>query len=88
MNVDYARIDHDLYDGTFRQRLQEELMVGFRQIRDSGERLPLPSHYASEIAAIVDRGAPEPLSAEAKFNLYQEILLACETATATVMGEG
>lgn len=87
MNVDYATLDHDLYEGTFREKLEAELVTGFRQIRDSGERLPLASHYASQIAAIVDRGAPTPLDPELKFYLYQEILLACESARATVLGE-
>ena len=87
MNVDYARLEQDVFDGTFRQELENELKVGFRMIRDSGERLPLASHYASQIAEIVSRNAPEPLAPELAFNVYQEILSACETARATVLGE-
>jgi hypothetical protein len=60
---------------------------GFRQIHAAGERLPLPSHYASQIAEIVNRGAPAPLGEELKFELYQEILSACEAARVEVAGE-
>lgn len=87
MNVDYASLEKDLFDGTFRQELENELRVGFRQIRELGERLPLPSHYASQIAAIVSSNAPEPLPPELAFNVYQEILSACETARATILDE-
>jgi hypothetical protein len=88
MNVDYQRLGDELEDGSLRQRLEEELTVGFRIIRQAGERLPLASHYASQIAEIVDSGAPVPLTAETKYVLYQEILLAVEHARATVLGEG
>jgi hypothetical protein len=87
MNVDYASLPGDLETGLFRESLQEELIIGFRQIRDSGERLPTASHYASQIAEIINRGAAEPLDAELAFNLYQEILAAVEAARATVLGE-
>jgi hypothetical protein len=85
MNIDYDNLENDLVEGTFRQDLEEELVTGFRQIRLSGERLPVASHYAAQIAEIVARHAT--LSEEMKFNLYQEILLACEAARATVLGE-
>ena len=87
MNVDYTSLEKDVHDGTFRQELETELAVGFRQIRESGERLPLPSHYASQIAEIVSNNAPEPLPPELAFNVYQEILSACEAARAAVLGE-
>lgn len=85
MNIDYANLETDIYDGTFRQRLEEELVFGFRQIRDSGERLPLASHYASQIAEIVNRDIT--LAEHVKYELYQEILSAVENARATVLGE-
>lgn len=85
MNIDYATIEQDVEDGTFRQRLEEELTLGFRQIHDAGERLPLASYYASQIAEIVNRDVE--LSEELKYNLYQEILLACENARVAVLGE-
>jgi len=87
MNVDYAALPGDLETGLFRESLKEELIIGFRQIRDTGERLPTASHYASQIAEIVNRGAAEPLEAELAFNLYQEILAAVEAARAAVLGE-
>ena len=87
MNVDYAALEQAVFEGTFRQDLEAELTVGFRIIRDAGERLPLASHYASQIAEIVSRNAPEPLAPELAFHVYQEILSACETARAAVLGE-
>ena len=48
---------------------------------------PLASHYASQIAEIVSRGAQTPLGAELAYNVYQEILLAVEAARAEVLGE-
>jgi hypothetical protein len=85
MNIDYNNLENDVYDGTFRQRLQEELTAGFRQIHDSGDRLPLASHYASQIAEIVNRDLE--LSENVKYELYQEILSAVEAARAAVLGE-
>ena len=85
MNVDYANLERDLLDGSFRQRLEEELTFGFRQIHQAGDRLPLASHYASQIAEIVNQGAE--LSEEMKYELYQEVLTAVENARAAVLGE-
>ena len=87
MNVDYATLASDLEDESFRKTLEAELTVGFRQIRDTGERLPTASHYASQIAEIVHRGAPAPIDSELAFYLYQEILAACEAARETVLAE-
>lgn len=85
MNIDYKTLEQDVEDGSFRQKLQTELETGFRQIRNTGERLPSPSHYASQIAEIVNRDVQ--LAPELKYNLYQEILLACEQARAAVVAE-
>ena len=85
MNIDYVNLEQDIETGMFRQRLEEELTLGFRQIHDSGERLPLASYYAAQIAEIVNRDVS--LSADLKYNLYQEILLACENARAAILGE-
>src|SRR5437667_11174564 len=87
MNVDYENLERDLSTGMFREMLKEELIGGFRQIQTAGERLPLASHYASQIAEIVSRGASGPLRPEVAFGLYQEILDAVESARATVLGE-
>ena len=85
MNIDYSTLDQDVQDGTFRQRLEVELSLGFRQMHESGERLPPPSHYAAQIAEIVNRDVE--LTPELKYNLYQEILLACESARESVLAE-
>jgi len=87
MNVDYESLESDVANGLFRESLREELLFGFRQIHNSGERLPLASYYAAQIADIVNRGAAEPLNKDLAFNLYQEILAAVEAARAEVMGE-
>jgi hypothetical protein len=87
MNVDYENLERDLVSGMFADLLKEELVAGFRQIRRSGERLPLASHYASQIAEIVNRAAPAPLESELAYYVYQEILAAVESARATVLGE-
>ncbi len=85
MNIDYENIERDLSDGTLRQHLQEELIAGFRQIQQAGERLPVASHYAAQIAEIINRHAD--LSETLKFELYQEVLEAVEGARVKVMGE-
>jgi hypothetical protein len=87
IEFEYATLWEDLESGVFRERLEEELTHGFRAIHAAGERLPTASHYASQIAEIVGRNAPEPLSAELAFNVYQEILIACERARAAILGE-
>jgi hypothetical protein len=85
MNIDYTTIEQDVLDGTFRQKLQDELTSGYRQIHESGERVPPASYLATQIAEIVNRDAD--LNAEMKYELYQEILAACEHARAEVLGE-
>ena len=87
MNINYRTLEDDLVSGTFRQQLATELEEGFRSIMSAGERLPLASHYASQIAEIVSRGAMNPLNPELAFNVYQEILGAVEAARATVLEE-
>ncbi|MGZ4779172.1 MAG: hypothetical protein ACXV5L_08240 [Thermoanaerobaculia bacterium] len=87
MNIDYRSLEDDLVSGVFRTRLETELEEGFRDIKSSGERLPVASHYAAQIAEIVSRGAPNPLLPELAFNVYQEILAAVEAARETVLGE-
>jgi hypothetical protein len=87
MNVDYEHLERDVESGVFRSELLEELLVGFRQIQMTGERLPTASHYASQIATIVGNGAVEPFSPELAFNVYQEILAAVEEARETVLAE-
>ncbi|HEX9163260.1 MAG TPA: hypothetical protein VF980_16255 [Thermoanaerobaculia bacterium] len=87
MNVDYDNLEQNLLSGTFRSDLAEELLVGFRMIRSAGDRLPVATHYASQIAEIIARGAPEPLRATLAYQVYLEILAAVEQASASVLAE-
>ena len=87
MNINYQTLEDDLVSGLFRQQLESELEEGFRKLQAEGERLPLASYYAAQIAEIVSRGATVPLNPEIAFNVYQEILSAVETARALVLGE-
>ena len=88
IDLDYPNLWDDLQTGVFRDRLETELTRGFRQIQAAGERLPTASHYASQIAEIINRNATEPISAEVAYELYQEVLVACERARAAVLGVG
>ena len=85
MNIDYENIERDINDGTLRLHLEEELTAGFRQIQQTGERLPVASHYAAQIAEILNRNAT--LSSTMQFELYQEVLEAVEAARVAVLGE-
>jgi hypothetical protein len=85
MNIDYETLESDIGNGALREQLQEELIAGFRQIQQTGERLPTASHYAAQIAEIINRGAT--LSDAMKFELYQEVLEAVEKARLAVLGD-
>jgi len=85
MNIDPTNLEQEILDGTFRQRLEEELTLGFQQLHDSGERLPPASHYAAQIAEIVNRDVA--LAEDTKYELYQEILDAVTNARIAVLGE-
>ena len=87
MTVDYKSLESDVANGLFRESLRDELLFGLRQIHNYGDRLPLASYYAAQIADIVNRGAAEPLNKDLAFHVYQEILLAVEAARAEVLGE-
>lgn len=85
MNIDYDNLERDINDGTLRRRLEEELVIGFRQIQQTGERLPVATHYAAQIAEIINRNAE--LTSALQFELYQEVLEAVEGARTKVLGE-
>jgi len=87
MKIDYAALEDKILDGSFRAELEAELTVGFRSIGMSGERLPLASHYASQIAEIVAKGSPVPMRPELAYQVYLEILAAVESARVTALGE-
>jgi hypothetical protein len=85
MNIDYENLERDINDGALRLQLEEELTVGFRQIQQAGERLPVASHYAAQIAEIINNGAE--LSDAMRYELYQEVLDAVTNAREKVLGE-
>lgn len=85
MNIDYENVERDIENGTLRLHLEEELIAGFRQIQQTGERLPVASHYAAQIAEIINRNAT--LDSTMQFELYQEVLEAVEAARVAVLGE-
>jgi hypothetical protein len=85
MNIDYENLEQNINDGTLRLHLEEELIVGFRQIQQTGERLPVASHYAAQIAEIINRNAT--LNSTMQFELYQEVLEAVEGARVKVLSE-
>lgn len=85
MNIDYGNLERNIDDGTLREHLEEELVTGFRQIQQAGERLPVASHYAAQIAEIINRNAA--LTSALQFELYQEVLEAVESARLKVLGE-
>jgi hypothetical protein len=87
MEIDERNLATEIEEGTLRDRLERELVEGFRTLHAAGERLPVASHYASQIAEIIHSGLTVPLSKEAAFDLYQEVLSACERARAEVLGE-
>jgi hypothetical protein len=87
MNVDYASLEEKILDGSFRAELEAELTVGFRTIQMSGERLPLASHYASQIAEIVAKGAPMPMRPELAYQVYLDVLAAVEAALDAANGQ-
>lgn len=87
VDIDYDTLADEIENGTLRQRLEEELLAGFRQLQSQGDPLPPASYFASKVAEIIDSGATEPLTEAMKYGLYQEVLTACEQARATVLGE-
>jgi len=87
MNVDYRALEDRILDGTLRSELEDELTVGFRTLQMEGERLPVATHYASQIAEIISKGSPVPMRTELAYQVYLEVLAAVEGARATVLGE-
>jgi hypothetical protein len=87
MNVEYASLEEKILDGSFRAELEAELTVGFRTLQMSGERLPVASHYASQIAEIVAKGSPVPMRPELAYQVYLDVLAAVEGARDAVEAE-
>jgi hypothetical protein len=89
MEIDYERLSASVEAGTLRIELERELETGFREMVARGDAIPPPSYLATKIAEVVYRAADggEGISEDLAYNLYQEILSACENAKETVMGE-
>lgn len=87
MKIDYGRLQQGVETGTLRIELEQELEVGFREMIARGERIPPASYLATKIAEIVNRGADNDLDGELAFEVYQEIVSACENAREKVVGE-
>ena len=87
MDLDFARLGQDIESGDLRNRLREALVVGFSAMHERGEPLPVPSHFASRIAEILHRNREQELTPVESYDLYQEVLLACEEARVAVLGE-
>ena len=87
MNVDYKALEDKILDGTFRSELEDELTAGLRTLQMPGERLPVATHYASQIAEIISRGSPVPMRPELSYQVYLEVLAAVEAARVTVLAE-
>jgi len=81
MNVDYDDFEQNVLDGSFRQGLEKQLTDGFRAIHESGERLPTASHYAAQIAEIVSRNSPRPISPELAFERPSRMRSSMETSS-------
>lgn len=82
IEIDYDKLPEEVESGVFRARLEAELSSGFEAIKEKGDRLPPASYYATKIAEIVNEGGDVPESL--RFQLYQEIVTACENARVNV----
>ncbi len=87
MNVDYAALEDKILDGSFRAELEAELTIGFRTIWMAGERMPVASHYAAQIAEIVAKDAPSPMRPELAYQVYLEILAAVGAAREAALAD-
>jgi hypothetical protein len=89
MEIDYDRLSASVEAGTLRIELEHELETGFREMVARGDAIPPPSYLATKIAEIVYRAADsgEGIHEDLAYDLYQEILSACENARETVLGE-
>ncbi len=80
IDVDYERLSEEVASGEFRERLRRELVLGLEQTGEQGKTHPPATYYATKIAEIIDRGAEDPIDPDLSFEIYQEILLACQEA--------
>ena len=86
MNIDYSTLEQDMESGELQRNLAQELTIGFRLMQEAGDPLPPASYYATKIAEIIHANAECEISKDMAYYLYQEVLLACEEARASVLG--
>lgn len=86
MDIDDSTLERDIGDGTLREKLKRELVVGFETMHREGERLPPPSYYATKIVEVMHKGSERVIDDTLAYDLYQEVLLACEEAYEEVTG--
>lgn len=80
MEIDYPNLERDVAEGRLRETLKRELIEGFQKMRRDGERLPPPSYYATKITEVIHGGTERAIDDTLAYDLYQEVLLACEEA--------
>ncbi len=87
IDIDYSSIVEDVESGALRQKLTEQLTAGFQALHDDGDPLPPASYFASKISEIIYANSEQEIDKTTAYDLYQEILLACEDARKAVLGE-
>jgi hypothetical protein len=87
VDLHYSRLLDEIEKGTLRATLERELTEGFQRMHAEGDALPPASYYAARISEIIERNSEQPLSKEDAFNLYQEVVIACDQARRNVLGD-
>lgn len=86
MNIDYEKLTGELDSGELRARLKSELVTGFRLLIEAGDPVPPASYFATKITEIIYSARDREIEANTQYDLYQEVLLACEEARDEVLG--
>lgn len=87
MNIDYTSLEGDLDSGELRERLKAELVTGFRLMVEAGHPVPPASYFATKVTEVIYASRDREIEANRQYDLYQEVLLACEEARREVLGE-
>lgn len=87
IDIDFATVEQSIEDGSLRVKIRSVLIPGFREMHMQGMRLPPSSHYATQLAERMQERTDRVLPPAVAFDLYQEILLACEEARKEILGD-
>lgn len=87
MDIDYEKLSGDLDSGELRAKLKSELVTGFRLLVEAGDPVPPASYVATKITEIIYQSRDREIESNTQYDLYQEVLLACEEARTEVIGE-